>query len=148
MIPAGTPILLDTNILIYLARGGAASERLEARFGLRSRPLTPWISVVTVGEMLAFAERNSWGRRRVDAMQQLISNLVVVDIRTDAVLHAYAAVDTHMTRAGTRMDQQNDVWIAATASAMGAVLLTTDRDFDPLHPTHLQREWIDPQSLS
>jgi tRNA(fMet)-specific endonuclease VapC len=148
VIPAATPILLDTNILIYLARGGAASERLESRFGLRSRPLVPWISVVTVGEMLAFAERNSGGRRRVDALKQLMSNLVVIDIRTDAVLHAYAAVDTHMKRSGTRMDQQNDVWIAATAAATGAVLLTTDRDFDPLHPAHLQREWIDPQSLT
>jgi tRNA(fMet)-specific endonuclease VapC len=148
VIGAGTPILLDTNILIHLARGGTASERLEARFGLRSRPLTPWISVVTAGEMLAFAERNGWGKRRVDALKQLISNLVVIDIRTDAVLQAYATVDTHMKRSGTRMNEQNDVWIAATAAATGAVLLTTDRDFDPLHPAHLQREWIDPQGLT
>jgi tRNA(fMet)-specific endonuclease VapC len=146
VIPAGTPILLDTNILIYLARGGAASERLESRFGLRSRPLAPWISVVTAGEMLAFAERNGWGTRRMDALKQLMSNLVVVDIRMDAVLNAYAAVNTHMKRSGTRMNEQNDVWIAATAAATGAVLLTTDHDFDPLHPAHLQREWIDPRS--
>lgn len=148
MIPAGTPILLDTNILIHLARGGAASERLESRFGLRSRAAAPWISVVSVGEILAFAERNSWGARRVNALKELMSNLVVVDIRTDAVLRAYASVDTQMKRSGTRMNEQNDVWIAATACATGAVLLTTDRDFDPLHPAHLQREWIDPQTLA
>jgi tRNA(fMet)-specific endonuclease VapC len=78
----------------------------------------------------------------------MISNLVVVDIRGEGVLQAYATVDTHMKRSGTRMNEQNDVWIAATAAATGAVLLTTDRDFDPLHPAHLQREWIDPQSLT
>ena len=38
----------------------------------------------------------------------------------------------------------NDVWIAATAAAAGAYLLTTDKDFDHLHPTYVQREWIDP----
>ncbi|HEX2209009.1 MAG TPA: PIN domain-containing protein, partial [Longimicrobium sp.] len=101
-----------------------------------------------VGEMLAFAERNVWGPRKLDALKQLISNLLVVDIRTEAVLQAYAAVDTHMKRSGTRMNEQNDVWIAATANATGAILLTTDRDFDPLHPSHLQRVWVDPQSLS
>lgn len=146
MIPSGTPVLLDTNVLIHLARGGSAAERLESRLGLLSRQITPWISVVTVGEMLAFAERN--GTRRVEGLKQLISDLVVIDIRSDAVLNAYARVDTHMKRAGTRMNEQNDVWIAATAAATGAVLLTTDRDFDPLHPAHLQRQWIDPRSLT
>lgn len=148
MISPGTPILLDTNVLIHLTRGGVASERLESRYGLSSRSLAPWISVVTVGELLAFAERNNWGKRRVEALRQMISNLVIVDIRGEAVLQAYATVDTHMKRSGTRMNEQNDVWIAATAAATGAVLLTTDRDFDALHPAHLQREWIDPRTLT
>lgn len=41
MIPAGTPILLDTSIVIHLARGGVAAERLETRFALRSRLHSP-----------------------------------------------------------------------------------------------------------
>jgi tRNA(fMet)-specific endonuclease VapC len=45
------------------------------------------------------------------------------------------------------MGQQNDLWIAATAAATGALLLTTDRDFDDLHPGSLRREWVDPESL-
>jgi tRNA(fMet)-specific endonuclease VapC len=32
----------------------------------------------------------------------------------------------------------------ATARATGFTLLTTDRDFDRLHPTWLNRIWIDP----
>lgn len=39
---------------------------------------------------------------------------------------------------------KNDLWIAATAAAMGATLLTTDRDFDRLAPRFLSRIWIDP----
>ena len=37
-----------------------------------------------------------------------------------------------------------DRWIAATAKAADATLLTTDKDFDPLHPRYVERIWIDP----
>lgn len=147
MISPGTPILLDTSIVIHLARGGVAAERLESRFGFRSRALSPWISAVTVGELLAFAERNGWGGRKRESLEQLISNLIVIDIRKPGVLRTYATLDTQLKRSGTPMGQQNDVWIAATAAATGAVLITADQDFDVLHPAHLQREWVDPQSL-
>lgn len=100
MIPAGSPVLLDTSIVIHLARGGTASERLESRFGLLSRPLTPWISAVTVGELLAFALRNGWGPRKLDALKQLIANLVVVNINREQVLQAYAVLDTHLKQSG------------------------------------------------
>lgn len=39
---------------------------------------------------------------------------------------------------------KNDRWIAATAAATGATLLTTDRDFDHLTSLLLTRHWIDP----
>ncbi len=32
---------------------------------------------------------------------------------------------------------KNDLWIAATASVTGVTLMTTDGDFDHLHPVHL-----------
>jgi tRNA(fMet)-specific endonuclease VapC len=32
---------------------------------------------------------------------------------------------------------KNDLWIAATAKASGAVLLTTDADFNHLDPAHI-----------
>ena len=38
------------------------------------------------------------------------------------------------------------LWIAATAHVTGATILTTDRDFDPLHGLFLQRDWVDPAS--
>lgn len=147
MIAASTPLLLDTNVLVHLARGGIAAQRLEARYGIQSRRLTPLICVVTVGELLSFARRNGWGGDKLAALEQLAAHLVVVDIDREPVLRAYAAFDAELTRAGTRMGQQNDLWIAAAAAATGAVLLTTDRDFDALHPAHVQREWVDPRTL-
>lgn len=147
MIPMSAPVLLDTNILIHLARGGVAAERLEGMYGLGSRRLTPFISVVTVGELLAFARHARWGAAKLAALERLTADLVVVDIGRQPVLHAYARFDTELKRAGTRMGQQNDLWIAATAAATGATVLTTDRDFDLLHPHHIRREWVDPAGL-
>lgn len=147
MISGSTPLLLDTNILIHLARGGTAAKRLESAYGLGSRRLTPLICIVTVGELLAFADRNEWGPAKVAALEELIGHLVVVDISRDPVLRAYARFDAELTHAGTRMGQQNDLWIAAAAAATGAVVLTTDPDFDVLHPASIQREWVDPKSL-
>lgn len=147
MIGASTPLLLDTNIVVFLARGGTAAQRLESTYGLGSRRLTPFVSVVTIGELLSFADRNGWGGPKRAALEQLVAHLVVVDISREPVLQAYAKFDAELTRAGSRMGQQNDLWIAATAAATGATVLTTDRDFDVLHPAYIQREWVDPQSL-
>ena len=38
---------------------------------------------------------------------------------------------------------KNDLWIAATAHASGAVLVTTDQDFEHLHGVWLDRELVD-----
>ena len=40
---------------------------------------------------------------------------------------------------------KNDLWIAATAFVTKATLLTTDKDFDHMHPAFLQRDWINPR---
>ena len=39
-----------------------------------------------------------------------------------------------------------DAWIAATAKATGYTLMTNDKDFDHLHPGHLQVLFIDPDT--
>jgi len=70
-----------------------------------------------------------------------------VDVNREPVLQAYARLDARLHAVGRRMGQQNDLWIAATAVATNATLLTTDLDFDVLHPSDSQREWVDPESL-
>ena len=147
MIPESTPVLLDTSVLVYLCRGGEAARRIDARYGLVRRTTTPWISVITVGEALALAGRNGWSAAKRDTLRELLRNLVVVDINQEPILQTYARLDARLHHEGRRMGQQNDLWIAATAAATRAVLITTDRDFDALHPGELQREWIDPGSL-
>jgi tRNA(fMet)-specific endonuclease VapC len=48
-------LLLDTNIVIHLVRGGAVAQAIDGRFQLRARPERPLISVVTLGEAMAFS---------------------------------------------------------------------------------------------
>ena len=56
---------------------------------------------------------------------------MVVDIRSQQVLDRYAAIDAFLVTSGLVVGD-NDTWIAATAAAAGAALLTTDQDFLPL----------------
>jgi tRNA(fMet)-specific endonuclease VapC len=60
-----------------------------------------------------------------------------------AILDAYALIDAEMQITGHSMGK-NDLWIAATCAGTGFRLLTTDRDFDRLVPTYLERDYIDP----
>ncbi|MFL6237533.1 MAG: type II toxin-antitoxin system VapC family toxin [Thermoanaerobaculia bacterium] len=136
-------LLLDTNILIHLVRENRTGKSIDSKFQLRSRPETPLLSIVTVGEALALSKRLSWGVAKVAALEGLLEDLVIVDI-SDEILELYAQIDTYLVRTGKAVEQ-NDIWIAATAIASGAHLLTTDKDFDPLYPVYLDRTWIDPQ---
>jgi tRNA(fMet)-specific endonuclease VapC len=42
---------------------------------------------------------------------------------------------------------KNDIWIAATASVLNAVLLTTDNDFDHLHDEFLTVARVDLKNI-
>ena len=137
-------LLLDTNILIHLIRGNSIGNRIVSEFHLREREHVPLISVVTVGELYAFARKCEWGQTKLEALETLVRQFVVVDIHSEKVLRNYAEVDAFLTKLG-RPIEQNDMWIAATTMAAAAHLLTTDKDFDPLAQAHISRTWIDPK---
>ncbi len=138
-------LLLDTNIVIHLTRGGAIGQAIDGRFQLRARPERPLLSAVTLGEAMAFAQYRGWGEASRATLRDLLREFVIVDIRNSAVLERYAEIDTFLKSNGHAVSD-NDAWIAACASAAAATLLTTDRDFDPLDGTYLERVWIDPRS--
>ena len=80
-------------------------------------------------------------------MNGLLRGLVVVNINQPDILDHYANIACHMERVG-RAIGQNDLWIAASAAASGACLLTTYHDFDALHPGFMQVEWINPETTA
>jgi len=143
---AGVPgYLLDTNILVALVRGKVLGKYLDATFAL-SRGLPPSvISVVTVGEMHALARKFNWGAAKIQDLTDLLKQVVWQDINDDSLLGTYGEIDAAMDAVGHKMGK-NDLWIAATARATGLTLLTTDKDFDPLEGTWINRVWVDPSS--
>lgn len=138
--------ILDTNILVHLIRDSPIGRWATLHFDLRNHLSRPLISVVTAGEILAFARKRSWGLRRTETLKDLLRELVVLPLDSEPVLQAYAEIDCHLQTIG-RPIEQNDMWIAATAVAAKAHLLTTDRDFDPLETVFLTRTRIDPDQF-
>lgn len=140
-------LLLDTNIIVHLIRGNEIARRVDSLFHLRHRPERPLISVVTVAEGLALALQFGWGEAKVASLEELLTELVVVDVHQQGVLRAYAEIADFVRRQGRALSD-NDIWIAATSVATGAHLITADRDFDPLDPRFLKHTWIDPKPVT
>ncbi len=138
------PLLLDTNICVAYARRGLLGEWIENRYQLMARPEKPIISVVTYGELLALVKQFGWGQSKVRQLDELLRQLVIADIHDSEILRSYAETDFHSgaLRPSVRM-QKNDLWIAATAHALGLTLMTTDKVFDHLHPRWVERIYVD-----
>ena len=144
---ADEQLVLDTNILIHWLRGKAAGERLREDYGLGSRRPRPIVPVVAKGELRALALHLGWGDSKQEQLDALLRALPSADISSDAVISAYASIDAASRAVGRRMGK-NDLWIAAVAKVQGAVILTTDQDFNHLHPSHLRVEYVDPTLLT
>lgn len=136
MTTASGLVLFDTSILVNVLRQSAVGKRAYEDAEQISGQERPLISVVTVGEMHSLAKQLSWGQKKIDALDELLRNLVVVDINNAPIISRYADVDVWSMNRGRKMGK-NDLWIGATASVTGATLMTLDGDFDHLHPVHL-----------
>lgn len=152
--------LLDTSILVHYVRNDALSQRIEAAYSLMTAASTPLISVVSEGEIRALARELGWGSTKRRALENLLRYFTVIPLPFADVVERYVEVSEHSRRSG-RVLGKNDLkrlrhivrrycmavgltWIAATATATGATLLTTDKDFDHLDPALLTRNWVNP----
>lgn len=119
--------LLDTNAVSdFIAR------RLPAERLLRTLPSgsSLVLSSVVVGELRFGIRRLAPGRRKSDLelrTEAFVSALNVVPVDV-SVADEYVKIRLARVLAGRPMID-NDLWIAATAKAFGAVLVTRDQDF-------------------
>ncbi len=147
---SSSPLLLDTNILLALIRDKDLGRRLAAQFRLEESVHRPLISIVTVGEIRVLADQFGFGEAKVEFLTKVLSTLVVIDINHESVLDAYVSVARACRSApgGARVLSNNDLWIAASAVAANAMLLTMDKDFLFLHPkvcsVHFVDQGLDP----
>ncbi|MER0440336.1 type II toxin-antitoxin system VapC family toxin [Emticicia sp. W12TSBA100-4] len=120
-------LLLDTNIIIGYIRKDV------------SCPPERFISIITVGELKAFAIKSKWGVEKQSRLNNYLKTLQVLDI-DEKISNIYAEIDAFsqglhpekkLTISSRNMGK-NDLWIAATAFFFDIPLQTTDNDFDHL----------------
>ncbi len=125
-------LVLDTNVLIHLGRYSRTGKWILDTI-LRPRVTAPIVSVVSVAEARVFAEVNNWPLSKNETLRKVLGQCIVRDVPRDDVslLDAYRAIDLASRAQGRKMGK-NDIWIAAECRRMGAVLFTSDGDFDHL----------------
>lgn len=137
--------LLDTNILVHLVRNDATGQHLKQTYDLLMTEPRPLLCGVAEGELRSLAYQWKWGEPKCEQMRFFLTFFWQIPIETPEIYEAYATIDAWCEARGIAMGK-NDLWIAASAHVMQADLLTTDKDFDLLHPTFLTRVLIDPSA--
>ncbi len=138
--------VLDTNILLHLVRGKQMASIIN-NYLQDLEEIQLVISVVSLAEAESVVKQvGNWGSEKIKKLNQLFQQLTIVDIEAgnNYLLESYVNIDAfsqgktsapngRMLNNSSRNMGKNDLWIAATAYALDADLLTTDRDFDHLN---------------
>ena len=143
--------LIDTNIVLVYLRDEKTKAYIEANYSPFHASNIPIVSVVTLGEIESIGLRNKWGIKRIQAVSQLFQKCVIADINSRDNIRRYGEIDAYSqaklphspTGMSSRNMGKNDLWIAATASTIGAKLLTMDKDFDHLNGVYLEVVWVE-----
>ena len=135
-IPPTKLLLLDTTILVDLMRDTPTGRKIDRDFRLSARPERPLLCSIVEGEILGVARYRGWGEKMMADLQALFDQLVRVPSSHHAVIDAYATIYADAHRNGFPRGE-NDLWIAATAKATNAAVLTSDNDFLWLNGRHI-----------
>ncbi len=122
-------------MLHFTRTRSTVADQVEADYGVQSSRFRPMICTVTLGEIRAFSRE--WPAARMKVLNEILAELYVIDISRDDVideysnLHKYSQGASELAEKGAKGKNigHNDLWIAAAANAVDAVVLTTDRDF-------------------
>lgn len=121
------PVVVDTNIISFMFRGDTRAGRYAQLLG----QLSPYLSVVSIAELLYGAQVANWSRRRTSDLMSVTQSYVVVDI-TPQVAEAWAGIRAQSRRTG-RTIPYSDLWIGATALVMDCPVVTHNpRDFQSI----------------
>jgi len=119
--------LLDTNAISHLMRADPRIEGWMAGLHPQDRVVT---CVIVRGEILFGISRLPEGRRKTELEQA--GRQFLAAFPCEPVLERagdfYAAIKLARHRHGLTLDE-NELWVAATAQALDAALVTRDRDF-------------------
>ncbi|WP_425422391.1 PIN domain-containing protein [Phaeodactylibacter xiamenensis] len=148
-------LLFDTNLILDFLRDGAITAAIDEQFNLSAASGILAISVVSIGELNALALKRNWGPKRVESIYHELNKFLVIPINSKDVLRLYGEIDAFSqgklkgqplpAGLSSRNMGKNDLWIAASAAATGATLLTTDKDFKHLKGVFIKHQYYAPQ---
>ena len=130
--------LLDTTILSYMLRQLPKVHEKVASLIPTDRLV---MCSIVRGEVIYGLERLPHGRKRQDLeakVTELFGTLPCEPVPEAAGDH-YARIKRETERNGMRLDE-NDLWIAATALSLRAILVTTDSDFQRVSELNI-KDW-------
>lgn len=137
--------LLDTNVLVAYLRSAPPYSTIEQALRLSDPKNIILVSVVTKGELMAFARKNNWGKKKQALLNEILNKLIILDINAadENLFESYALIDAFSQNKledkplaegiSARNMGKNDLWIAAAACVSNSILVTMDKDFDHLH---------------
>ena len=141
-------IILDTNILIQLVRTQNAADYLSF---INPNEANIYLSIVSVAEIKSIALQNNWGLQKLAKLDHYLHSFTIIEIN-NAFINLYTEIDafsqcknplfTTYPHLSARNMGKNDLWIAATASFLGLMLVTTDKNFEHLNNTFLSLQLI------
>ena len=119
--------LLDTSVISALMRADARMATWLSSIGADDRVA---ICTIARGEILFGLERLAPGRRRTDLEGKARKLFAAVPCEPipPAAGDVYANIKVSQQRRGLPLDE-NDLWMAATALALSAILVSRDSDF-------------------
>ncbi len=112
---------LDTNICIYIRQ--KRPEDLLRRFE-KLAPGEAAVSVITYGELLYAAEKSAQRRAALERLRELVLLLPALPL-PEAAAESYGKIRAELESKG-EMIGNNDLWIAAHASAADLTLVTNN----------------------
>ena len=117
---SGNSVALDTSIAIDVL-----ADRAES---FTSQPITEFLLPVPVVGELRYGARNSRrAEENLAEVERLVARCRVMDI-TLVTAEVYARLRLDLKKKGKPIPE-NDLWIAATALALDATLVSRDSDF-------------------
>jgi predicted nucleic acid-binding protein len=129
-------LIVDTNILSYLMRGGELAKLYAPH--LRGKLLA--ISFITVGEMYYGAEKGHWGEQKRKQLETTLRNFVVVPYDHE-IAKCYGRLVAERERRGSPISCA-DAWIAACAICHAVPIVTHNADdFKDIANLHVITEY-------
>ena len=132
-----TRIILDTNIVSYLMKGGRYAEMYMGYIQGKSLAIT----FITVGELYFGAEKRKWGDKKRKQLETTLRNFFVIPYdREIACCYGQLVAERH--RKGKSI-AVNDAWIAACAVRHKTVLVTHNpKDFTDITGLEIFTEYV------